>query len=395
MSIQDEAESLRQKIEEEVRIEVRIALFGQPGSGKSALINRLMGDHVAKESQKTDETKDSQTYSWNGVHLVDLPGYGTARFPKESYLDEFKIRTFDIFLCVFAGKLWQADTEFFRLLHGEGHICLLVRNKQDDIWQKGRSPEELKEEIREEIVGLLGVEAKVHFTSCRTGAGIAELSDAIRDRLGEVGESKQRRYAEAAKAYTKEFLQKKREACESIVLLQAGKAAVNAVNPIPGLDIAVDVSILVDLFKRLREAYGLTDDVLTKYEKLGLQGLAALINEIVRNGAKSGVIHLLRKLAGREAAKRFAKYIPIVGPVIAASAGFAVTCTVGQNYLERCHELAIKILEKETTPNNPEWQNSQPKSGVKYSKKSGQASRSSRAKSRRQSIRKATARRSR
>ena len=57
-------------------------------------------------------------------------------------------------------------------------------------------------------------------------------------------EWKRVRFAMAAHAYSAETLRTKREAAEKIVGIHAWLAAANALNPIPGLDIGVDVGLL-------------------------------------------------------------------------------------------------------------------------------------------------------
>lgn len=63
---------------------VRICLFGQPGAGKSSLINELIGEKKAKVGTGTDTTKEAQVIESGSVVYVDLPGYDTARFPKKA-----------------------------------------------------------------------------------------------------------------------------------------------------------------------------------------------------------------------------------------------------------------------------------------------------------------------
>ena len=41
MGIREEAERIKKKLEESINLKVRLALFGQPGSGKSSIINKL------------------------------------------------------------------------------------------------------------------------------------------------------------------------------------------------------------------------------------------------------------------------------------------------------------------------------------------------------------------
>ncbi len=96
MSIHDEAEKIRRKLDEENGTTVSVALFGQPGAGKSSLINKIVGQKVAEVGVETDKTVAAASYEAKGLRFVDLPGYGTKNFPKESYFQKFDIQQFDL-----------------------------------------------------------------------------------------------------------------------------------------------------------------------------------------------------------------------------------------------------------------------------------------------------------
>jgi GTPase SAR1 family protein len=57
MNIQDEIERLRREYEERRSTRVKVALFGQPGAGKSSLINERLGAAVAKGLARTRRSK--------------------------------------------------------------------------------------------------------------------------------------------------------------------------------------------------------------------------------------------------------------------------------------------------------------------------------------------------
>ena len=62
MSIHDEAEKIRRKLDEENSTTVSVALFGQPGAGKSSLINKIVGKKVAEVGVETDKTVEAASY---------------------------------------------------------------------------------------------------------------------------------------------------------------------------------------------------------------------------------------------------------------------------------------------------------------------------------------------
>jgi small GTP-binding protein len=341
MSISDEANEIREKLRQEERSLVKIALFGQPGAGKSSLINKLVGKKVADVGVETDKTTKEASYLANGLQFSDLPGYGTKNFPAEGYADRFGIPSFDLFLCVMSGKLHKADQDLFKVLTDLGKVCILVVNKADDLWEDGVDLETLKERKEADIRKLFGTNQKLIFTSCKDHTGLDSLEKCIQANLDG---AKRERWLRGAKAYSAEFLLDKRNACERYVALAAGLAAANALNPIPGVDVAVDISIIVKLFKEIRSDFGLDDDFLAALKGSAIPAIGNLANAVLKYAFSEGVIILLKNVAGKMAVKEVAKYIPWVGQAIAASIGFGITSAAGSFYLEECYQLARATL---------------------------------------------------
>ncbi|MGL4190966.1 MAG: GTPase [Sphaerotilus sulfidivorans] len=341
-TIHDEATAIRRRLEEAKAETVKIALFGQPGAGKSSLINKIIGSRVAETGVETDKTVDACYYEKNGLKFCDLPGYGTKNFPESTYFDRFDIPSFDLFLCVTSGKLHKADTDFFQELRRKNKVCIFVVNKHDDLWEEGVSTQELEQRKIADIYKHVGAKVAVQFTSCRKSYGLDELNKEIQHNLGE---AKRERWMRGAKAYSQEFLLRKKAACERYVALAAGASAANGLNPIPGANIAVDISILMKLFKEIRDAYGLDDTRLSTLAQSALPVVGRLANQVTQFATEQGILMLLKSVAGRQAAKQLMSYIPFIGQAIAAGLGYAITSNAGTSYLEDCHELAKEVLD--------------------------------------------------
>lgn len=342
MSIENEVKQIRRMLEEEHNIKVSVALFGQPGAGKSSLINKILGKKVAEVGVETDKTTQEASYEANGLKFVDLPGYGTKNFPKDTYFQRFNIQQFDLFLCVTSGKLHQADTEFFQALTQNNKVCIFVVNKHDELWEDDVSIEELEERKRNDIEKHVGHKVTVIFTSCRKSTGLDELNYEINNNLDD---AKQERWVRSAKAYSLKFLEEKRVACEKYVSYATMAAAANAINPVPGVDVAVDLSIIMKLFQEIRDNYGLSDNFLANLKQSSIPVIGRLANNVVQYAAKEGLLMLLKNFAGRQAVKSLAKYIPFVGTAISAGLGYAITSNVGNIYLKDCHKLAQEALK--------------------------------------------------
>jgi hypothetical protein len=83
MTSYPEAKPIREKLEEGLKQQVVIGLFGPGGAGKSSLINALVGEKVAKVGVQTDVTVAEKDIVHNGLCFRDLPGFGTKAFPAE------------------------------------------------------------------------------------------------------------------------------------------------------------------------------------------------------------------------------------------------------------------------------------------------------------------------
>ena len=89
MNLEEEMQAKWEEKKRELEEEVHIALVGQPGAGKSSLINKLIGRKLFETGVHTDTTVDMQEAAFGTLRIHDLPGYGTARFPVERWAEEF------------------------------------------------------------------------------------------------------------------------------------------------------------------------------------------------------------------------------------------------------------------------------------------------------------------
>jgi GTP-binding protein EngB required for normal cell division/uncharacterized protein (DUF697 family) len=348
MTTHPQAKPIQEKLEEELKQHVVVGLFGPGGAGKSSLINALVGQKVAKVGVQTDVTVAEKDIIHNGLCFRDLPGFGTKAFPAEKFIAQFRVPDLDIVLAVTNRKFSEDEFNLFKRVLQEGQVVLLIRAMADMIYDDEKSQDELFQEIRVDFKKHLGTD-RVFFVSTRRDnkMGLEELNAAIWAHLDK---AKQDRWARGAKAYSQAFLDEKLAACRKHVWLAAGLSAANALVPVPGLPVALDIGILLKLFAEIREDFGLVAEQRGTMEKL-LPTAQPMIQNIMKYtvmaGAEALIMALLKRYAGRTVIKEVSKYIPFVGQGVAAGIGFAITKIAGESYLEECHELASKLLEAE------------------------------------------------
>ena len=338
-------EKVRRRAKEESETRVRVGFFGQPGAGKSSLINAVAGQKLAKVGVSTDTTVRSEQYEWNNLLLIDLPGYGTAKFPAETYFEQFDILDLDVVLCITSGKFTDADTKFFRRLAEHGCRCIYVRAICDKIWEDDRTQAELRDEIRADFAAQIGHLYPLLFTSCRTKEGLDDLQKAIRAGLSR---AKRDRYVRAAKAYSRDFLEEKRAACRRYATFAVGTAALGSMVPLPGVGVAADAIALGMIVKNVLGDYSI--DIVQLAELVALGDLAPAlvpgVRELIQLATREGLLWLLSSVAGNLALAEAAKWVPLVGSAVAGSVSFVLMQQLAFHVIDQCHELALAFLDE-------------------------------------------------
>ncbi|MDD4320930.1 MAG: 50S ribosome-binding GTPase [Acidaminococcaceae bacterium] len=330
---------LREKIAKIVQEKVKIAFFGQPGAGKSSTINAICGAEVAKVGVTTDTTRDVQIIKYGEVIFVDLPGYGTSRFPQNEFFTKFNPLQYDLFVCVFAGKLHEADTKFFQELNKRGKPCIFVRNKTDEIYDEGKTLEQSQESIRQDVARQLGTsEIVLQFISARGDmhSGIEALNACITSKMGAARKEK---YIMAVKTQTKEHLQQKRALAIKYVSRSAKFAAVNGLNPILGVDFAIDITIIYNMYEEIRQIFAIDE------KNVGKSTLTTgLKNYLLKGMSKEGIAIILKSVTQKIAARSMLKYIPLVGQAATVYVGHKIVEKAGEDYVRACYQVAEEEL---------------------------------------------------
>lgn len=337
MFIDKTMEAIRNSVQADTQEHVHIAVFGQPGAGKSSLINSLLGGQAAVVGVGNDTTRTANIYEYNGLYFADLPGYDTERFAADEYLQRFDILAYDAFLCIFNGKLHAADINLWQQVQSGRDTCLLVRTGLDTMFAKHKNLDTLKQDVEQDVAEKLAGVAKVYFVSNRTGGGLEELVVGLENLLPL---AKRERFVRGVKARSDRMLADKYLACEKLVAKYAWLAAANAVNPLPGLDISIDLKIMNNMFDEIKCTYGLDQAKLDKF-----RGVIPMAERVIALGTKEGMLVVMKGYIGKQGVEGLAKYIPYAGQAVAMGIGYALTSNLGKRYLDDCQALATDVLQ--------------------------------------------------
>ncbi|GEM_PF-193092 len=359
-SIEDVINNIKAQVDVWEDTEVKIAITGQSGSGKSSLINAIAGSKIAPVGfvETTMEPKEYKTE--NGIILVDLPGCGTANFPFESYVDDMKLSEFDAIVLVTANRFYEADIKLFNYVtHSLKKPIFLVRTKMDDAVRDGAEDNGL---TRDQVIDMV-LNDMVHNTDVSDVSKIYLVSSKpkqisnfdtarlIKDISENLPDIKKGKFISESAAYSEEAIKAKKETIIEIAKRYAYLSAVNGLNPVPGINVAVDVGILSKLTQTVLKSYGLVDssiaDYIKKSEESGkirgtIQGLSKWAAQYA---TEAGIKQLLPKLVVAQTSKSFISWIPLLGQAVAAGIGYKMTSYFAEKLINESEEKAILALK--------------------------------------------------
>ena len=287
---------------------------------------------------------------------MDLPGCGTDAHRRESYVSQHNLEDYDCFIIVTSNRWREDDTYLVTELRKMRKHFFVVRSMFDQAvaaeWRDNRLPEsEVRAKIERNLLSQLRENGttKVYLVSAwhPTQYDLEALLEAIAKTLD--GVKRQRFYADMA-AMGEAGLKRKREVLTGLLPYYAGLAAANGINPILGLDVATDIAILLKFAHEVASVYGLDKKQMDFVERMfGLERIPALAGKVAQFTAKylakEGLVLLLKQVATRAASKEMVKFVPFVGPLIAAGIGWKTTFILGEDLIDEAEQLAREVLD--------------------------------------------------
>jgi small GTP-binding protein len=115
---------------------IHLAAFGRVSTGKSSLLNALIGEERFTVSPLHGETKLSSMEAWReeqagGVYLIDTPGLDEAGGEEREQLAREVAGRADLVLFVVDGDITETELESLRALLTRGRPVIVVLNKRD------------------------------------------------------------------------------------------------------------------------------------------------------------------------------------------------------------------------------------------------------------------------
>lgn len=140
-------------------------------------------------------------------------------------------------------------------------------------------------------------------------------------------------------------LDRLRTACRAMVRRRAATSGSLALVPLPGLDVAGDVALLMELIPAINRKFGLTpeqiDQLDTHRRVLVYATLKKVGTDLVgRAITKRLALGALKKVSARLATRQVLKYMPIAGQAAAVALSVTVMIHLGNSHIDACYEVA-------------------------------------------------------
>ena len=147
-------------------------------------------------------------------------------------------------------------------------------------------------------------------------------------------------------------LDKIRASCKSMVRRRAATSGGMSLIPIPGVDIAGDVGLLLQLIPAINQKFGLTPEQIDELDPRHKVLIYAMLKKVGSDLAgraitKQLAVAALRKVGVRLATKQVLKYVPFAGQAAAVALSVTAMLYLGNSHIDACYEIARGAIRNE------------------------------------------------
>ena len=265
---------------------LHIAAFGRVSTGKSSLLNALIGEERFTVSPLHGETRTSSMQPWSeveagGVYLIDTPGLDEAGGEEREMLATEVANRADLVIFVLDGDITESERASLRTLLKQGRPVLVALNKKDLYTQADL--EALLAAIRSKTEGLVSAGNVLAVAADPRPQAIIEIDESgvetetVRSRKPDIEDLKARLWdifeaegktlaalnaslfaADLSDQVGRRILEARREIGDRLVRTYCvAKGIAVAFNPVPVADLFAAAFIDVGMVVHLSRVYGL------------------------------------------------------------------------------------------------------------------------------------------
>jgi len=362
---------LERKRDEWKQIPLNVAVIGRSGVGKSSFINairRLTADDEGGAPVGVKETTVDGHHSYPHpnnplLKFWDLPGVGTDRFPRQTYLSDIQVDRFDFFLLITSERFTQDDTWLGGEFTKRKKKYFFVRTKvgadisnNEQAHPKTHKEDDVVRDIRESTQEHLkenGCENVPLFLIDSYKVNKFDFDLLERRLIEDFPEMKKAALVLSLQATSKKMIDSKvavlRSRMWKLALLSGAVAAI----PVPGLSMTMDIGIVIEEYAFYFTQLGLDETSLRRHAELTKTDYQSLITIVASSFGGFEIQTIVQTclrgaalIAASAAAEEGAKIIvPVIGALIAAPLSFAGTYYTLKLVLEKMERVALEVVK--------------------------------------------------
>ena len=265
---------------------LHLAVFGRVSTGKSSLLNALMGEEAFTVSPLHGETRQSSMQAWNevdagGVFLIDTPGLDEAGGEQREEMAREVAGRSDLVIFVLDGDITDTELLSLRTLLAQGRPILIALNKSD--LYTSAELDALLRSVREKTAGVVAADHVLAIAAQPRPQTVVEIDgqgvetvgerarepdvEALRLRLWEILDAEGKTLAalnaslfasDLSDQVGRRILAARREIGDRLVRTYCvGKGIAVAFNPVPVADLFAAAFIDVGMVVHLSRVYDL------------------------------------------------------------------------------------------------------------------------------------------
>lgn len=147
-------------------------------------------------------------------------------------------------------------------------------------------------------------------------------------------------------------LDKRRAACKAMVRRRAAASGGMSLIPIPGVDIAGDVGVLLELIPAINKKFGLAPEQIDELDPRHKVLIYAMLKKVGSDLAgraitKKLALAALKKVGARLATRQMLKFVPFAGQAAAVALSVTAMVYLGNSHVDACYEIARGAIKNE------------------------------------------------
>ena len=267
------------------KLPLNIAVTGQSGSGKSTFINTVRGlaadDKGAANIGRTEELHSYPHPDNPNLLLWDLPGVGTPKFPRDTYLQNINFKRFVCYIIITSERFTDNDMWLAKQIDSKGKKFYFIRSKVDqdirnekhdypELFAEEKLIEKLRQNCKENLRNAGFENAPVFIISgCLNHKDKWEFSNAIEKVTTDLPVRKQEAILLSltdASTLTEGMIDRKKQYLAARNRKVSMLAALGGICPLPGFNVLADYKIISVQKDFYCKQFGLSDKMKEEHE---------------------------------------------------------------------------------------------------------------------------------